>query len=198
MAVFSFCSRPPGPCWWHGGSRKAARRLSPPHSSSGGESRKKPLNQRAVMTALRKRNKRFLMALFGGRKGPHIITDKDRSFFLDSPSYRRLVDSVRELDDEERLELNALGWLGAGRFPDWHRSIDHAEKMENVGLFPEYTAGYGHHWRPGYKRVMLEKAKAADGLKAGPGRSGAANVSSHSCTLSVTAQKRSRKLKEDG
>ena len=19
MAVFSFCSRPPGPCWWHGG-----------------------------------------------------------------------------------------------------------------------------------------------------------------------------------
>ena len=48
MAVFSFCSRPPGPCWWHGGSRKAARRLSPPHSSSGSESRKKPLNQRAV------------------------------------------------------------------------------------------------------------------------------------------------------
>ena len=47
MAVFSFCSRPPGPCWWHGGSRKAARRLSPPHSSSGSESRKKPLNQRA-------------------------------------------------------------------------------------------------------------------------------------------------------
>ena len=48
MAVFSFCSRPPGPCWWHGGSRKAARRLSPPHSSSGSESRKKPLNQRLL------------------------------------------------------------------------------------------------------------------------------------------------------
>ena len=31
-----------------GGARKAARRLSPPHSSSGSESRKKPLNQRAV------------------------------------------------------------------------------------------------------------------------------------------------------
>ena len=31
-----------------GGSRKAARRFSPPHSSSGSESRKKPLNQRAV------------------------------------------------------------------------------------------------------------------------------------------------------
>ena len=48
MAVFSFCSRPPEPCWWHGGSRKAAGRLSPPHSSSGSESRKKPLNQRAA------------------------------------------------------------------------------------------------------------------------------------------------------
>ena len=47
MAVFSCCSRPPGPCWSHWGSRKAARRFSPPHSSSGSESRKKPLNQRA-------------------------------------------------------------------------------------------------------------------------------------------------------
>ncbi len=34
-----------------GGVRKAASRLSPPHSSSGGESRKKPLNQRAVKDA---------------------------------------------------------------------------------------------------------------------------------------------------
>ena len=48
MAVFSCCSRPPGPCWSHWGSRKAARRFSPPHSSSGSESRKKPLNQRAA------------------------------------------------------------------------------------------------------------------------------------------------------
>ena len=39
---------PTGAMLVHGGSRKAARRLSPPHSSSGSESRKKPLNQRAV------------------------------------------------------------------------------------------------------------------------------------------------------
>ena len=51
MAVFSFCSRPPGPCWWRGGARKAARRLSPPHSLSVSESRKKPLNQRAARRA---------------------------------------------------------------------------------------------------------------------------------------------------
>ena len=53
MAVFSFCSRSPGPCWWHGGFRKAASRLSPPHSSSGGEtSAKKPLNQRDLLSVL--------------------------------------------------------------------------------------------------------------------------------------------------
>ena len=40
---------PTGAMLVHGGSRKAARRPSPPHSSSGSESRKKPLNQRAVM-----------------------------------------------------------------------------------------------------------------------------------------------------
>ena len=104
-----------------------------------------------------------LDGLFSGRKGPHTINDKDRSFFLDSPAYRLLVDSVRELDVDERLELNALGWLGAGLFPDWHRSIDHAETMEeNADLSPEYTAGYGLHWRTGYKQVMLEKAKAEE------------------------------------
>ena len=91
--------------------------------------------------------------LFSGRKGPHIITDKDQEPFLDSPSYRRLVDLVHELNDAERIDLNALGWLGAGRFPDWQRSIAQAEKMENAGLNPEYTAGYGHHWRTGYRRA---------------------------------------------
>ena len=48
MAVFSFCSRPPGPCWWHGGSAKRPDGFRRRMSSSGGESRKKPLNQRAV------------------------------------------------------------------------------------------------------------------------------------------------------
>ena len=43
MAVFSCCSRPPGPCWSHWGSRKAARRFSPPHSSSGSEAGKSHL-----------------------------------------------------------------------------------------------------------------------------------------------------------
>ncbi len=50
MAVFSCCSRPPGPCWSHWGSRKAARSgFRRRIRSSGSETRKKPLNQRAAM-----------------------------------------------------------------------------------------------------------------------------------------------------
>ena len=61
MAVFSFCSRPPGPRWWHGGARKAARRLSPPHSSSGSESRKKPLNPAFVTMIWRRSDSTFII-----------------------------------------------------------------------------------------------------------------------------------------
>ncbi len=80
------------------------------------------------------------------------ITDKDREPFLDSPSYRHLVGLVRELNADECIDLDALGWLGAGLFPDWPRSLAHAEEM-TTSLDPEYTAGYGHHWRTGYRRA---------------------------------------------
>ena len=93
--------------------------------------------------------------LFSGRNRPHIISDKDREPFLDSPSYRCLVDLIHELNDAERIDLNALGWLGAGRFPDWQRSIAHAEKMA-ASLDPEYSAGYGQHWRTGYNKRAAE------------------------------------------
>ena len=93
-----------------------------------------------------------LDAHFSGHDGLRIITAEVQELFLNSPSYRRLVDSVRELSDEERIDLNALGWLGAGHFPDWQRSVEHAEKMV-LSVGPEYTAGYGHCWRTGYRRA---------------------------------------------
>ena len=94
-----------------------------------------------------------LDAHFNGVEGPRIITPEVSALFLDSPSYRRLVDSVRELSDEEHIDLNALGWLSAGLFPDWQRCFAHAEEMA-VYRDPEYTAGYGHHWRIGYKQAI--------------------------------------------
>ncbi len=70
----------------------------------------------------------------------------------ESPPYRRLVGSLVGLNNEERIDLLALGWFGAGLFPNWRQSLEHAEKM--VARFdPHYTAGYGRHWRAGYKRV---------------------------------------------
>ena len=69
-----------------------------------------------------------------------------------SPSHRHLMESVIGLNNEERIDLLALGWFGAGLFPNWRQSVEHAEKMV-AGFDPHYTAGYGRHWRVGYKRV---------------------------------------------
>lgn len=77
---------------------------------------------------------------------------KDAKYYLDSPSYKRLVGLIGELNDEERVDLLALGWFGAERFPDWRSSLEHAEN--NAGLDPGYAAGYGLYWLRGYARAM--------------------------------------------
>ena len=82
-----------------------------------------------------------------------ILTPEDRAPFLDSPANLRLVGLVGDLSDEERIDLLAIGWLGAGRFPSWRRSLEHASKVV-LSVDHGYTAGYGHHWRAGYERVV--------------------------------------------
>ena len=83
-----------------------------------------------------------------------ILTSDDSALFLDSPAYMRLVGLVSELSDEERVDLLAIGWLGAGHLnANWRRNLEHASKM--VGMTDHrYTAGYGYHWRAGYTRLM--------------------------------------------
>ena len=81
-----------------------------------------------------------------------ILTPEDRAPFLDSPANLRLVGLVGDLSDEERVDLLAIGWFGAGRFPSWRRSLEHASKMA-LSVDHDYTAGYGHHWRRGYELV---------------------------------------------
>ena len=98
-----------------------------------------------------------LDTLFAGREGLRITTDKDRDLFLNSPSYKRLINAVQELDDEEHIDLLALGWLGAGLFPDWRRSVEHAEKIVLVdGFDSNYASGYGRHWRAGYEHIASD------------------------------------------
>ena len=85
-------------------------------------------------------------------EGFHFVNTADLAPALRSPSRRHLLESLVGLNDEERIDLLALGWFGAGLFPNWRQSVEHAEKMGG-GFDPRYAAGYGRHWRAGYKRV---------------------------------------------
>lgn len=90
--------------------------------------------------------------LHRGREGLKITTSEDQELFLNSPSWRRLVNLIRELNDEERVDLLALGWCGSGRIANWKQALEHAERMTgSVG--DEYVAGHGQHWRTGYVRL---------------------------------------------
>ena len=91
------------------------------------------------------------------------LTHEDRAPFVDSPANLRLVGLIGDLSDEERIDLLALGWLGAGRFPSWRRSLEHASKMV-LSVGHEYTAGYGHHWRAGYERAMSDQPANVAGV----------------------------------
>ena len=121
-----------------------------------------PVIEKATMEVLLAAHEKFekteqsiLDALFEGTTELRILRDEDRKLFVDSPSYRQLVESIRNLNIEERVDLLAIGWFGAGLYPDWPQSLAHAEKMVSV-LDPKYAAGYGHHWRAGYSRLTGE------------------------------------------
>ena len=85
-------------------------------------------------------------------EGFHFVNTADLAPALRSRSLRHLLESLVGLNDEERIDLLALGWLGAGLFPNWRQSVEHAEKTV-AGFDPRYAAGYGRHWQAGYKRV---------------------------------------------
>ena len=98
-----------------------------------------------------------LDTLFAGREGLRITTDKDRELYLNSPAYKGLIDAVQELDEEEYIDLLALGWLGDRRFSDWRRSVEHAEKMVLLdGIDSKYAVGYGRHWLTGFERIASD------------------------------------------
>ena len=88
-----------------------------------------------------------------GEARPFVIeTSEDAGFYFDSVTYRRLAELFRELGDEERIDLLALGWFGRHRDEDWPSLFEHACKMIDM-LDEHYTLGLGHHWREGYERL---------------------------------------------
>jgi len=77
----------------------------------------------------------------------------DMDLYLDSPAYKRLVGLVSDLGVEERVDLLALGWLGAGLLDaNWQRNLGHASEMAGMDD-NHYAAGYGQRWRAGYTRL---------------------------------------------
>ena len=86
-------------------------------------------------------------------KGLQIITDEMWELSEDSPAYRRLYRLVEELNDEERIDLLALGWLGDGHYDaNWRRIFDQAcNDIDSTEL--RYIVGYAHTWQSGLDRL---------------------------------------------
>lgn len=95
-------------------------------------------------------------ALHEGKPGPAIMSPEDMARILDSPAGRRLEALFRELSDEERVDLLALGWLGQGNLGvAWRPVFERACEM--IDLYAEddwrYVLGLGAFWRAGYERL---------------------------------------------
>ena len=95
-------------------------------------------------------------ALYGGKVGRGNIDLEDLARILRSPAGKRLEQLVRELTDEERIDLVALGWLGAGTSgTEWQPIFEHACKM--IDLYGEDRWGdvlaLGVYWRAGFERL---------------------------------------------
>ena len=97
-------------------------------------------------------------------EGLAILSSADIGLFLDSPAYKRLVGMVNDLADEERIDLLAIGWLGAGHFnANWQRNLEHAYEMAG-SVDNGYVVSKAHHWQAGYehlKRLMQARGWSA-------------------------------------
>ena len=82
-----------------------------------------------------------------------VLEAADQDLFFDSPAYKHLLDLLNDLDEEERVDVLALGWLGTERpNANWPRKLEHAGDV--VGTVDNhYVASYGAHWRAGYERL---------------------------------------------
>lgn len=56
--------------------------------------------------------------LFAKKKSLRALFYVKQAKYLNSPAYIRLINAIKELDEGECIDLLALGWLGAGPFPN--------------------------------------------------------------------------------
>lgn len=71
----------------------------------------------------------------------------------DSVAYRRLAAQLRELSDEERIDLLALGWFGQPDGPDWRWCHEQACRELTATEDGELIRS-GRFWKRGYERLF--------------------------------------------
>lgn len=69
-----------------------------------------------------------------------------------SPTYRRLLEMMKKLPQDERVDLLMLGWAGRGEPMTRRRLLEHALLMVDQ-LDIHYIAHLGAHWRAGHARL---------------------------------------------
>ena len=97
-----------------------------------------------------------LSALYRGREGARIIGQEEWSRILDSPAGKSLDRLFLQLNDEERIDLLALGWLGQGNSgTEWQPIFERACSMIDGFANGDwrYVIHLGAHWRDGFKRL---------------------------------------------
>ena len=97
-----------------------------------------------------------LSALYRGTEGARVIGQEEWSRILDSPAGKRLQSQFLQLNDEERIDLLALGWLGQGNSgTEWPPVFERACAMIDGYSNDDwrYVIHLGGYWRDGYERL---------------------------------------------
>ena len=95
-------------------------------------------------------------SLTGGETEFASIARDDQLRILNSPAGKRLRDLFFELNDEERIDLLALGWLGQGYSgTEWRPIFERA--CTTIDGYAKHDRRYelslGVYWRPGFERL---------------------------------------------
>ena len=79
----------------------------------------------------------------------HSSEEMDKWFEL--PSYAQLEELYRDLNDEERTALLALGWFARETVADWPKIYETAKQRVST-LGENYQIGLAHYWLAGLER----------------------------------------------
>ena len=100
--------------------------------------------------------KNVFVSVTEGRTASQAFGREDSTRIQDSPAARRLTNLLVELNDEECIDLVALGFLGQGNLgAEWRPIFERACAMIDTYDDPthRYVFGCSMFWRAGYERL---------------------------------------------